>query len=67
MSEPKYPNIHVDLTQIDGNAFSIIGHTMRAMRAAGLPESECATYRKEAMSGNYDNLIDVTTSWVSTS
>ena len=60
----KYPNIVVDLSTIDGNAFSVMGAVTRAMKKHGLPTSEVDAYRKEAMSGNYNNLLTVTMNWV---
>lgn len=61
----KYPNIFVDLSRVDGNAFSIMGVVTRAMKQHGLPASEVDAYRKEATSGDYDHLLATTLSWVS--
>ena len=60
----KYPNINVDLSRVDGNAFSIMGAVTRAMKSHGLSFDEVNAYRKEAMSGNYDHLLMTTGSWV---
>ena len=61
----KYPDVVVELTGIDGNAFSIMGATQKAMRRAGIPKEECDQYFTEATSGNYDDLISTTMKWVS--
>ena len=61
----KYPNIFVDLSSVDGNAFGIMGVVTRAMKKHGLSSSEVDAYRKEAMSGDYENLLVVTMNWVS--
>ena len=61
----KYPNIVVDLSTIDGNAFSVMGAVTRAMSRAGVDLDEINQYRREATSGNYDNLLAVTMNWVS--
>lgn len=61
----KYPNIFVDLSSVDGNAFGIMGVVTRAMKKYGLSSSEVDAYRKEAMSGDYENLLVVTMNWVS--
>ena len=61
---PKYPNVTVDLNRVDGNAFSIMGAVTRALRSHGVGSSEQDAYRKEAMSGDYNNLLDVTAKWV---
>lgn len=61
----KYPDVVVELTSIDGNAFSVMGATTRAMKRAGIPKSECDAYFAEATSGDYDHLISTTMKWVS--
>lgn len=67
MANPKYPQVKVRLVGEDGNAFSILGRVSRALRKAGVPEAEVKAYSKEAMSGDYDNLLAVTMKWVETS
>jgi hypothetical protein len=64
MNEVKYPNITVKLTGRDGNAFSIIGRVGIALRAAGVSEAEREEFRKEAMSGDYDNVLTTCMKWV---
>lgn len=54
---PKYPNIEVDLTDGDGNAFALIGRTTRALRRAGVSDDEVDAFRDEAMAGDYDHLL----------
>ena len=58
--EPKFPDITVQLSEQDGNAFYIIGRVRSAMRRAGLPNEDIADYTKKATSGNYDNVLRVT-------
>ena len=60
----KYPNIKVKLSGEDGNAFSIIGRVLKAMKKAKVSEEERTQFKKEAMSGDYDNLLQVVMSWV---
>jgi hypothetical protein len=62
----KYPEIEVQLSGEDGNAFSIMGRVTKAMRRAGVSSEERAAYQAEAMSGNYDHLLQVTMRWVTT-
>lgn len=64
MGDPKYPNVCVQLCGQDGNAFSIMGRVTRAMRQAGISSDEIDAYRREATSGDYDNLLRVTMLWV---
>ena len=53
----KYPHIQIDLGSIDGNAFSLLGATRAAMRRGKVPEPEIEEFMKEAMSGNYEHLV----------
>lgn len=47
----------VDLVGIDGNAGSIIGTVARALKRAGNDTATIDAFRKEAMSGDYDHVI----------
>lgn len=60
---PKYPNIEVQLTGQDGNAFYILGMCMQAMRRAGLPQSERDEFKKQATSGDYNHLLNTCIEW----
>lgn len=57
MSGPKYPNVKVQLTGNDGNAFAVLGAVTKAMRRAGIEQAEIEKFRTEAMSGDYDHLL----------
>lgn len=61
---PKYPDVKVQLSGEDGNAFAIMGRVLQAMRGAGLPEEVRAEFTKQATSGDYDNLLCVCMEWV---
>lgn len=60
---PKYPDIMVQLTGKDGNAFNILGICLQAMRRAGLSQGECEAFQAEATSDNYDHLLATCTEW----
>lgn len=60
---PKYPDITVQLTGKDGNAFYILGICLRAMRRAGLSQEERDDFQAEATSGNYDHLLATCMEW----
>jgi len=64
---PKYENIEVQLVGMDGNAFSILGRVMDAMKKAGLSQTEIDEFIKEATSDNYDNLLMTVAKWVNVS
>jgi hypothetical protein len=60
---PKY-NVRVPLIGEEGNAFAVMGAVKRALRIAGASQDEINQYLKEAMSGDYDNLLRTTMDWV---
>lgn len=62
--EVKYPHIDVQLTGQDGNAFMILGLVTRAMKNAKLTKAQIDEYRDEAMSGDYDHLLQTTMRYV---
>lgn len=62
----KYPNITVQLSDADGNAFNLIGMTKKALRRGGADKEDIATFQTEAMSGDYDNVLQTIMKWVDT-
>lgn len=64
MTEPKYPNVTVQLSGEDGNAFMMIGRTSGALRRAGVSQEEITEFTNEATSGDYDNVISTIGKWV---
>jgi len=63
----KYPNVDVQLSGEDGNAFFIIGRVRRALRKAGVPDEEVEQFTEEAESSDYENLLQVAGEWVNVS
>jgi hypothetical protein len=64
--EIRYPEIFVPLVGYDGNAFGILARCHRAMRRAGLSESEWEEFRREATSGRYEHLLVTVCTWFDT-
>lgn len=60
---PKYPQITVALTGHDGNAFVILSRCRKAAREAGLSDPEIANFIAEAMSSDYDHLLQTVMRW----
>lgn len=60
----RHPEIEVQLTGEDGNAFSIMGKVQKALRKGGVDKSEIDEYMKLAMSGDYTNLLNVSQDFV---
>ena len=54
---PLYPDIEIQLSGEDGNAYAIIGRVRKAMRKAGLPNETIESFTAEATRGNYDALL----------
>lgn len=61
----KYPEVEVQLSGNDGNAYAIMGAVQRALRRAEVPQHEIEQYLNQSMSGDYDNLLRVAMNWVS--
>ena len=61
---PRYPEITVQLTGEDGNAYAILGAVQRALRAAGVPAPVRTDFLNEATSGDYDHLLRTCMAWV---
>jgi hypothetical protein len=61
--QPKYP-IKVQLTGNDGNAMSIMSNVGRALMNNGVLKEEVDAFYQEAMSGDYDQLLQTAMRWV---
>ena len=67
MTQPKFPDVQVQLSGEDGNAFHIIGRTRMAMKRAGVSREEIDRYSAEAMAGDYQHVLSTTMATVSVS
>ena len=63
----RYPEISVELTGRDGNAFSILGDVRRALKKGGVPQDEVNSFFSEATSGDYNHLLATAMKWVNVS
>lgn len=63
--ETKYPEVEVQLSGEDGNAFAIMGRVMGALKKAGVPKEEIDAYYKESTAGDYNHLLQTAMRWVS--
>ena len=61
---PKYPNIEVELTGTDSNAFAVMGRVCKALRRAGASDDTIQQFQKEATAGDYDDLLRTCMRWV---
>jgi hypothetical protein len=66
VDDVKFPDVEVQLTGTDGNAFAVMGQVARALRKAGHGDQVDA-FRAEAMSGDYNHLLATCMKWVDVS
>lgn len=64
MTEPKYPDVGVQLSGQDGNAFFIIGRVRGALKDHGVSQEELTEFQEDAMSGDYDHVLQTCMKWV---
>lgn len=60
---PLYPDITVPLTDEDGNSFSIVARASKLARRARVPQEEIDKFQEEAVSGDYDNVLQTVMRW----
>ena len=59
----KHPEITVELSGHDGNAFAVLGRCRQAAEAAELSDDELAAFLAEATAGDYDHLLRTAMHW----
>ena len=62
--EVKFPDVEVQLTGVDGNAFAILGAVQRSLKKAGVDAEVSNEFLDEATSGDYDYLLATVIRWV---
>lgn len=65
--EVRHPEIEVELIGSDGNAFAVLGNVKAALKRGGVPQEEIDEFLAEAMSGDYDHLLQTVMAWVEVS
>lgn len=61
---PKYPEITVELSERDGNAFMILSRVMTAMKKARVPQGQIEEFINKAKSSDYDALLSTCMEYV---
>ena len=64
MDNVRFPDITVELTGTDGNAFAVLGKVQRELRHGGATPEQVAEFHAEATSGDYDHLLQTVMRWV---
>jgi hypothetical protein len=65
--DPKYPDVHVKLSDEDGNSMMIVGRVRAALRKHGVSQEELDLFANEALSADYDHVLQTVMKWVETS
>jgi hypothetical protein len=60
---PKYPEVTVQLSDQNGNAFYILGACRKAARKAKVPDEEIKAFTNEAEEGDYNHLLQTCLKW----
>lgn len=66
-AETRYPEIEVQLSGSDGNAFMMIGKVSRELRRAGVDDDTIKQFQTEATSGDYEHVFATINRWVDVS
>jgi hypothetical protein len=64
MTDVRYPEVEVQLSGQDGNAFAILGAVQSGLRRAGVSQGERDEFYAEATDGDYDHLLQTAMRWV---
>ena len=62
----KAPETKLTIVISDGNAFAIMGTAQKVLKKAGADKEYTDKYLKEAMSGDYDHLLAITSEYIET-
>ena len=62
--EPKYRDVSLSLSTLDGNALGIVGAACTALRKAGVAGAEIETFADNALSGDYNKVLQTTAGWL---
>ena len=60
----KYPDVTVEFTGADGNAFNLLAIVRRALLDHGVEASEVAAFLLDATASDYDHLLITCYQWV---
>lgn len=63
-NQVKYPQVEVALIGEDSNAMVIVATVSRALKRAGISNEEANAFRTEALSGDYNKVLQTAQAWV---
>ena len=62
--KPLYPEIEVELIGQDSNALAIVGAVKTAMKRGDVPKTRIQDFQNEALSGDYDKVLQTAMKFV---
>lgn len=66
-SGPRYPEISVRLSGRNGNAMVLVGAVRDALRRAHVSDAEIRQFTDDALSKDYDHVLQTCEAWVDVS
>ena len=66
VGDPRYPEVSVPLSELNGNVYVLTGATSRALLRHGVDVATIETFRAEALSSDYDHALQTIMAWVDT-
>jgi len=69
MTKPKYPHIHIELSDddADDDADPVLDRVSAALKEAGVKKDEINAFVDDATAGDYEHLLSVVMQWVEVS
>ena len=62
--EPIYPKVTVQLIGLDGNTIAIVNRVSKQMRLSGIKRNKIIEFQEEALSGDYNHVIQTCMKYV---
>jgi hypothetical protein len=66
MTEPRYPEARANVSQANGNPFTIMKVVTEALMYAGVSLEEVKQYGEESVAADFDDVAKVASRWVTT-
>jgi 3-oxoacyl-[acyl-carrier-protein] synthase III len=64
LAPPKYSNVALKIGETDSDPCAVVNAAARALRKAGAPPEEIDAFMKEALSRDYNHVLNTTMAWV---
>ncbi len=64
MQSIRYPAVQVPLIDRDSNALAVVAAVSRALEQAGVRQEEITNFYDEALSGDYNTVLQTALRWI---